>query len=165
MEVVTRWTLCVPPLWVVIFKKTNVVNFGVLLDIQNSERDFPTSSWRPSNGVAKTGRAVQAESSAHIASRFTRHIYCFWLVSCTNRFDLFNVFVCACRYKFVNCRKEWLATIVTTALSSLLLLECSFYWSFQRCRAFRSNLIVGRSDLRWLLHASAASSHWVGKEV
>ena len=87
MEVVTKWTLCVPPLWVVIFKKTNVVNFCVLLDIQNSERDFPTSSWRPSIRVANRGRAVQAESSAHIASRFIRPIYCCWLVSCTSQFD------------------------------------------------------------------------------
>ena len=37
--------------------------------------------------------------------------------------------------------------------------------SFQCCRAFRSDLIVGRSDLRRLLHASAASSHRVGKEI
>ena len=57
---------------------------------------------------------------------------------------------CACRYGLVNCPASW----------SVLL-----SWSFQCCRGFRSDLIFGRSDLRWLLHASAASSHRVGKEV
>ena len=61
--------------------------FVFYLIFKISERDFPTSSWRPSNGVANRGGAVQAESSAHIASRFNRPIYCCWLVSCINRFN------------------------------------------------------------------------------
>ena len=61
----------------------------------------------------------------------------------------------------VTCDDFYYSSVQPVVVGVFFLLS----WPFQRCRAFRSDIIVGRSDLRRLLHASAASSHRVGKEV
>ena len=154
MEVVTRWTSCVPPLWVVIFKKTNVVNFCVLLDIQNLRT-------RLSNFFLKTqqrsGKQRTRGSSRVISSHCLKvhppHILLLIGMLCKSvrLVDLFNVLCLSVRVSKLSegmtCDDRYYSSVQPVVVGVFFLLS----WSIQRCCACRSHLIVGRSDLRRLL--------------
>ena len=167
MEVVTRWTSCVPPLWVVIFKK-NVLNFGVLLDIQNLRTRLSNFFLKTQqrSGKQRTRGSSRAISSLCLKVHLPHTLLLIGILYKSVRLvDLFNVLSLSVRVsklsEGVTCDDCYYSSVQPVVVGVFFLLS----WSFQHCCAFRSDLIVGRSDLRRLLHASAASSHRVGTEV
>ena len=94
MEVVTRWTSCVPPLWVVIFKKTNVVNFGVFLDLQNLRTRLSNFFLKTQqrNGKQRTRGSSRAISSHCLKVHFPNILLLIGMLYKSVRLvDLFNV--------------------------------------------------------------------------